>query len=152
VGDHAGFFHLEDDRSGRRMYTEGKLWALDGGWEREVTTVEHRAEYGRYGFPEWVRFTVVDDREQRREYRAVRIMPGIVPAGFGYVGGWDDGGNPGVWRGAHHEETYEWDVTRPGPGLPLGPTEFASRFEYQGDTGMTYMEHMRYPPRWELEV
>lgn len=146
VGDHAGFFHLHEDRDGRRLDMEGRLWALDGSWESAVRDVEHEIEYGAGRRLVGARFRVGDATGRVRDYTARLAMPASRPMGFGYSRGWSDGGNPGVWRGAYVEETYDWEVADPEapPGFPLGGTEYMCRLEHEGGQGMAHVEHMRY--------
>jgi hypothetical protein len=76
------------------------------------------------------------------------------PQGFGYHGGWCDGGNPGVWRGVEHVEGERFDVEDPvargGPrhvavDRRLGGTEFTAVVHGPaGSSGMAHVEHMRY--------
>jgi hypothetical protein len=75
--------------------------------------------------------------------------------GFGYYGGWHDGGSAGVWRGAGpHVEHDRYAAGDGPPRVPadrrLGPTEFPFTISGPGDTrGMAHFEHHvmgRYAP------
>ena len=89
----------------------------------------------------------------------LRITPSGTPAdvqGFGYYGGWHDGGSAGVWRGVGPVVEHD---RYPVPAIPLGhPT---SRCAVQADgvpcrvvsadgsEGMAHFEHHvfgRYEP------
>lgn len=146
VGDHAGFFHLHEDRSGRRLDFEGCLYPLDASGPQPLVDAEHRVEYGDDGRLSRAWFRLLDREGCAREYTATPVLPPAHPMGFGYARGWADGGNPGIWRGAYHEETSDWEVgdVSQGAGQPLGGTEFVSTLLHEGESGMAHVEHMRY--------
>jgi hypothetical protein len=146
VGDHAGFFHLHEDRSGRRLDFEGFLQPLSGGEPVPLAAGEHRIEYGPDGRLSRSWFRLLDGSGRAREYTATPLLPPAHPMGFGYSRGWSDGGSPGVWRGAYREEVADWEVAASSPpeALPLGGTEFVCRLEHEGQQGMAHVEHMLY--------
>lgn len=146
VGDHAGFFHLHEDREGRRLDFEGAIYPLDGSPAVPLRDAEHRIEYDgqRRLARAWFRLT--DASGRAREYVATPILPPAHPMGFGYSRGWSDGGNPGLWRGPEVEEASDWEIGSASPpeALPLGGTEFVCTLLHEGSEGMAHVEHMRY--------
>lgn len=153
VGDHAGFFHGHGDRDGGTLDFEGTIDHRD----RRVALVacHHEVEYHpgtrrlRAG-----RFVLEDTDGDTHEY-AFEAHTAVHPQGFGYVRGWSDGGQPGVYRGEAVQEDDRFRIDDPttvlGPHhVPterrLGPTEFVSTFTHvaSGATGMAHVEHMVY--------
>ena len=76
--------------------------------------------------------------------------------GFGYVRGWQDGQQPGTWRGPEYLESDRFRVDDPttSAGPPHAPAERRlGACEYpavvrgpDGQTGMAQIEHMVYRP------
>lgn len=152
----SGFFHLHEDRSGRTLDFEGRLYRPDGttvslATARHKLTYHHGTRRLKSG-----EFTLVgqDGTEQRYSFEVV--CEPAHPQGFGYTRGWSDGGNPGVYRGVEYAESDHFDVSDPSgragpeyiePKRRLGGTEFAARCTGpDGSTGMAHVEHMIYPP------
>jgi hypothetical protein len=156
VGEHAGFFHLHEDVDGNVLDCEGRVDRVGGEGHdaAAVLAVEHRLDYAAGGRLRAGTFDLVlDGAEPLRLDFEVTCAP-AHPQGFGYHGGWCDGGNPGVWRGVEHHEGERFDVDDPatagGPAhvaveRRLGGTEFTATVRGpSGASGMAHVEHMRY--------
>jgi hypothetical protein len=149
---YAGFFHTHEGEDGDTLDFEGHLTYTDGSKVRLVA-VRHALEY--HPGTRYVTggtFALLDDTGRWREYT---LEPAGTPAdmqGFGYYGGWHDGGSAGVWRGAgphveHDAYPVGPELGRTGPpGVDperrLGPTEFPCRVTGpDGERGMAHFEH-----------
>ncbi len=149
---YAGFFHTHEGEDGDTLDFEGHLTYPDGERVRLVA-VRHELDYHpgtRY--VTGARLSLLDDRGAWRDYR---LEPAGTPAdvqGFGYYGGWHDGGSPGVWRGAGpvvEHDSYpvapELSPTGPphvDPARRLGATEFPCAITGpDGERGMAHFEH-----------
>lgn len=157
VGEHAGFFHLHEDSDGNVLDCEGRLESTPENAipSRAIVGVEHELTYVR----DTARLSsgrlvlVLDDDARVPLEFGVACAP-AHPQGFGYSRGWNDGGNPGVWRGIEHVEGERFDVSDPGglagpphtdPARRLGGTEFVSTMVGAGGAeGMGHVEHMLY--------
>jgi hypothetical protein len=149
-----GFFHMHEDADGNLLDFEGELRDADGATV-ELVGARHAFRYlegsRRLAGGE---FTLVDSGGGKREYQFEVVCEPVHPQGFGYTGGWSDGGSPGVWRGADVFETDRFDVTDPeaggggdhlSPERRLGGTEYAASLTGpRGATGMAMVEHMIY--------
>ena len=160
-GDLAGFLHTHEDRDGRTLDLEGRLYRPDGS-SRTVTGLEHDLHYDPAG-PRLVggRLQVEDDTGEVHDLEIEVACDPAHPQGFGYTRGWFDGGQPGVYRGGREGRYEEHDRFRvDDPAHPVGPehvaperrlggTEFASRIRRSNDraSGMAHVEHMRYDTR-----
>lgn len=154
VGDHWGFFHTHDDRSGATLDLEGRLDFADGS-SLDVVAAKHALAYE----PGTKRLAGGSFSLQTKDgrWRDYQITPAAPPAdvqGLGYYRGWKDGGSAGVYRGP---ETVEHDRYRseagPEPGGPphvpverrLGPTEYPCFITADdGGEGMGLVEHYIY--------
>jgi len=149
---YAGFFHTHEGERGDTLDFEGHLSYPDGSRVRLVA-VRHALEYHpgtRYVVGGT--FSLLEEAGTWREYR---LEPAGTPAdvqGFGYYGGWHDGGSAGVWRGAgphveHDSYAVGPELGRTGPPRVdpkrrLGPTEFPSFVTGpDGERGMAHFEH-----------
>lgn len=151
-----GFFHLHEDRTGRTLDFEGRVYRADGTIV-PLASVRHALRYhpgtSRLCAGE---FTLVHHDGSEEEYAVEVVCEPAHPQGFGYTRGWSDGGNPGVYRGVAYAEHDRFDVSDPAglagpehvdPRRRLGGTEFATRCTGpQGSVGMAHVEHMIYPP------
>jgi len=153
-GEQRGFFHLHEDAAGNVLDFEGALREGDG------TSVVLTAARHAFRYQEGTRrlsggrFTLVDESGLEREYEFDVVCEPVHPQGFGYTGGWSDGGGPGVWRGAEVIESSRFDVTDPhvagggehlAPERRLGGTEFAASLTGPDQMGgMAMVEHMIY--------
>jgi hypothetical protein len=145
----AGFFHTHEDEHGETLDFEGHLTHPDGARTRLVA-VEHALTYeGETRYVTGGTLRLLDDQGTWREYG---LEPAGTPAdvqGFGYYGGWHDGGSPGVWRGIGPVVEHDSYAVGPGSGPPhlsadrrLGPTEFPCRLTGpDGEHGMAHFEH-----------
>ena len=149
---YAGFFHTHEDGDGTTLDFEGHLTAADGSRTRLVA-VDHALTY--HPGTKYVtggELRLLDDAGVWHEHH---LEPAATPAdvqGFGYYGGWHDGGSPGVWRGVGpvvEHDSYpvapELSPTGP-PHVPerrrLGATEFPCRISTpDGASGMAHFEH-----------
>jgi hypothetical protein len=148
----AGFFHTHEDEQGETLDFEGHL-TFPGGERVRLVAVRHALEY--HPGTRYVTggsFGLLDEQGSWRDYR---LEPAGTPAdvqGFGYYGGWHDGGSPGVWRGVgpvveHDSYPVGPEHGRSGPPhLPpdrrLGPTEFPCVVTGpDGERGMAHFEH-----------
>jgi hypothetical protein len=154
AGDRAGFFHLHEGAGGVVLDCEGRIH--DGHDEgRAIVAVRHELEYepGSKRLSAGSFELSLDDGEQVTYDFEVTCHP-AHPQGFGYSRGWNDGGNPGVWRGVDHVEGERFDVAdasvvagpaHTDPAHRLGGTEFtATIVASDGSTGMAHVEHMLY--------
>lgn len=154
AGDHSGFFHTHEDAGGNTLDIEGRLDLADGE-SRAVTAVAHAFEY--HPGTRRVRsgsFSLTDHTGATHDYRFETSCDPAHPQGFGYTRGWEDGGQPGVYRGEYHEESGTFRVDDPAEALGpthvpanrrLGGTEFTSTLVGPGDSaGMCHVEHMIY--------
>jgi hypothetical protein len=156
AGDHSGFFHTHEDSRGNTLDIEGRI-DLPTGEAVAVTAVDHRFEY-HPGTRRLARgsFALTDAGGDVREYKFESSCEPAHPQGFGYTRGWEDGGQPGVYRGEYYEEVDEFAVD--DPAQPLGPhhvpearrlggTEFTCTLAGPGQSsGMAHVEHMIYGP------
>ncbi|MCP3974196.1 MAG: hypothetical protein GY720_06860 [bacterium] len=156
AGDHSGFFHTHEDRFGNTLDIEGRIDFPDAD-SVAVTAVSHSFEY----HPGTRRlsggaFTLTDSAGGTHDYIFQSSCDPAHPQGFGYTRGWEDGGQPGVYRGEYYEETDDFVVNDPahslGPahvpeGRRLGGTEFTCTLQGPGGSGgMAHVEHMIYGP------
>lgn len=149
---YAGFFHTHEGEDGRTLDFEGHLTYPDG---RRVRLVAVRHELAYHPGTRYVvggTFSLLDDEGT---WRAYELEPAGTPAdvqGFGYYGGWHDGGSAGVWRGAgphveHDSYPVAPDLAPTGPPhvdpkRRLGATEFPCRVTGpDGEQGMAHFEH-----------
>lgn len=152
----SGFFHLHEDRTGRMLDFEGRIYRADGS---TVTLASARHQLTYHSGTRRLksgRFTLVHHDGTEETYSFEVVCEPAHPQGFGYTRGWSDGGNPGVYRGIEYAENDTFDVSDPaGPAGPvyieprrrLGGTEFAtSCVGPDGSVGMAHVEHMIYPP------
>lgn len=156
AGDHSGFFHTHEDARGNTLDIEGRIDLADGS-SVAVTAVDHAFEY-HAGTKRLSggSFALTDAKGDRREYRFDSSCDPAHPQGFGYTRGWQDGGQPGVYRGEYYEELDDFRVDDPSHALGpehvpaarrLGGTEFTCTLEGPGDSaGMAHVEHMIYGP------
>jgi hypothetical protein len=151
VGDHTGFFHTHENRSGEPLDFEGRLDFPDGK-SVGLRGVNHKVEY--HPGTRWVvggSFELIGDDGSVRSYR---FSSGGTPAdvqGGGYYGGWLDGGSAGVYRGPETVEQSRYraaaDAQPSGPDhIPpdkrWGPTEFPVVISCDGGgQGMAHFEH-----------
>lgn len=152
--DHAGFFHLHEDATGRVLDFEGRLFSPAGDAE-PLASARHRFRYHpgtrRLAGGE---FTLCRHDGGSADYAFEVVGHPAHPQGFGYTRGWSDGGNPGVYRGPEYAEADRFDVTDPAglagpeyipPARRLGGTEFAAELVGPGGRrGMAHVEHMIY--------
>ena len=152
----SGFFHLHEDRHGRVLDFEGRLYRPDG---QTVTLASARHTLAYHPGSRRLaggQFTLVQhDGVEQVYFFAVAGEP-AHPQGFGYTRGWSDGGNPGAYRGVAYLEADSFDVSDPAgragpdhvdPARRLGGTEFATHCTGPGGAvGMAHVEHMIYPP------
>ena len=160
VEDHTGFFNTHEDEHGDPLDVEGELVFRDGSTAK-VAEVRHDLDY--HPGTKSVRGGSFSLRDATGTWRDYRIEPTGTAAdvqGFGYYGGWHDGGSAGVYRGAGpvvEHDRYPIDPSREAAGPPhvpaerrLGPTEFPSVLVGPGDArGMAHFEHHvlgRYEP------
>ncbi|UGS35490.1 hypothetical protein [Capillimicrobium parvum] len=156
--DHGGFFNTHEGEDGRPLDFEGQLTYPDGRVVA-LTEVRHEIEYEpgtRY--VTGGAFAVLDEHGAWHEYRLEEPGTPADVQGFGYYGGWHDGGSAGVWRGAGpHVESDRYAVAARPAGPPhvpmdrrLGPTEFPFTISGPGGVrGMAHFEHHvmgRYAP------
>lgn len=157
AGDHSGFFHTHEDRSGATLDIEGRVDLGDGSAVR-VAGVAHALEY----LPGTRRltggcFTLRDDGGSSRDYRFTVAAPPADVQGLGYYGGWKDGGSAGVYRGPEtvvETDRYPAEPAEERTGPPhvaprrrLGPTEYACVLTGpDGARGMALVEHHIYGP------
>ncbi|MFV0463511.1 MAG: hypothetical protein ACK5MP_10015 [Nostocoides sp.] len=152
----SGFFHLHEDRTGRMLDFEGRVYRADGTVV-PLASARHELTY----YPGTSRlsggaFTLMHHDGSEDRYTFEVVCEPSHPQGFGYTRGWSDGGNPGVYRGVSYAEHDSFDVSDPaglaGPSYieasrRLGGTEFAASCQGpNGATGMVHVEHMIYPP------
>jgi hypothetical protein len=157
---HTGFFHTHEAQHGETLDFEGRLTAADGSSVRLVGC-KHALEY-HPGTRQVAGGTLVLADENGGSHQ-LELTPSGTPAdvqGFGYYGGWHDGGSAGVWRGIgpvveHDRYPVKPDIALSGPphvetSRRLGPTEFPCRVvEADGSEGMAHFEHHifgRYEP------
>ncbi len=153
-GDVSGFFHTHEAADGTPLDFEGRLHRADGS-SAELVAVRHDLRYHDGDRLREGEITLVDARGGEHEYAIEVACAPAHPQGFGYVRGWEDGGQPGVYRGPAAAEHDRFDVGDPailsGPDhVPvarrLGGTEFACTMRgADGSTGMGHVEHMLYP-------
>jgi hypothetical protein len=160
VDGHSGFFHMHEDADGNVLDFEGRLVEADG---RELTlaSARHHETYhegtvmGRAGGGLRAgEFTLIGHDGSERAYSYEVVGGGVSVEGFGYHRGWEDGGSPGVYRGAlvTQPNSYRIDdhTVVPGPdSVPpekrLGLTEYAATLTGPGGAGgMAMVEHMIY--------
>ena len=127
---------MHEDKTGRVLDFEGKVYRADGttvdlasvGTSSPTTRARRRLSGGV--------FTLVHHDGSEEDYPFEVACEPSHPQGFGYTRGWNDGGQPGVYRGVEVIETDSWDVSDPagrvGPDHTpvdkrLGGTEFATR-------------------------
>jgi hypothetical protein len=166
IGDAVGFFHTHEDEDGATIDFEGEVRYPDG---RSATLVgiEHELEH----FPGTNNFAggavrLLDAEGGRHEYRIELVGTPVDLQGFGYHGGWHDGGNAGVFRSAElHVETdsYPADPALGRTGPPaLAPARRLGSIEYpcsliatDGTVGRAHVEHNligRYAPYLEASL
>ena len=156
----AGFFHTHEDHDRRTLDVEGRIHLADSE-SRGVTRVEHDLDYHegsrrlRAGT-----LRLHDDAGEHHDLAFEVSCDPAHPQGFGYTRGWEDGGQPGVYRGGEDGFHLEHDrfptadpAARSGPshvpeGRRLGGTEFSTviRSDRHGE-GMAHVEHMLYGRR-----
>ena len=154
VDDHSGFFHTHEDVAGNTLDFEGRIDNVDGG-SMALISVDHEFEYHQ-GTRRLASggFTLTDVDGGERSYEFISSADPAHPQGFGYTRGWNDGGQPGVYRGAYLEEIDRFPTN--DPAHPLGPeyvpaprrlggTEFTSTLTGPGGAaGMAHIEHIIY--------
>ncbi|MGH2937950.1 MAG: hypothetical protein ACRDPE_07510 [Solirubrobacterales bacterium] len=156
LGDRFGMFSTHEDSDGNRIDFDGHL---HGPGERhvELVDVEHSLRY-----LEGTRrllggeFTLTDAEGARHGYEVEVVADPACAQGFGYVRGWQDGDQPGTWRGAEYIESDRFRVDDPNeiagpPHVPierrLGVCEYPTVVRGpEGRTGMAQIEHMVYKP------
>jgi hypothetical protein len=150
TSDHGGFFNTHEGEDGTPLDFEGHLTFSDGRVVA-LTQVRHHIQYvpgTRY--VTGGTFALCDEHGTWREYTLGAPGTPADVQGFGYYGGWHDGGSAGVYRGAGpHVESDRYPVApHPAgpPGVPedrrLGPTEFPFAITGPGGaTGMAHFEH-----------
>jgi hypothetical protein len=150
-GDHSGFFHTHEDRTGRTLDVEGRIDFRDG---RSVglTGVKHSLDYlpgTKHPTGGWIELMDTEGATRRYELREAGGATDVQ--GFGYYNGWHDGRAAGNYRGALavEHDVYE---TSTGPE-PSGPPHVDVRkrmdtTEYpcvmtgpDGESGMAHLEH-----------
>ena len=151
VGSHSGFFHTHEDRSGRTLDVEGRLDFPDGS-SVEVASVKHALRYepGTRRIAGGT-FSLGGADGSWRDYEIEAAGTPADVQGFGYYGGWKDGGSAGVHRGP---DVLEYDryssVAGPEPSGPdhvpvrrrLGPTEYPCLMKGpDGSARMAHVEH-----------
>ncbi|MFN8205598.1 MAG: hypothetical protein U0S48_23835 [Solirubrobacteraceae bacterium] len=153
--EQGGFFNTHEDEDGRPLDFEGQLTQA-GGRVVALTEVRHELEYAPG--TRWVvggGFAVRAEDGAWHEYRLEEPGTPADVQGFGYYGGWHDGGSAGVWRGAGpHVESDRYVAGIGPPRVPqdrrLGPTEFPFVISGPGGArGMAHFEHHvmgRYAP------
>jgi hypothetical protein len=156
VEGYSGFFHTHEDRYGNTLDFEGWL-QLPDGTSVALTGLKHKLEYvpGTRRLTHG-QFTLMGEDGAERTYD---VRPATNPAfgqGFGYAGGWRDGGHHGSWRGVSHLEHEAFDVSDAAiPGGPphvaqgkrIGGLEYACQFfSSDGGSGMGNVEHVFYGP------
>jgi len=156
VDGYCGFFHTHEDRYGNVLDFEGWLQFPDGK-SVALTGLKHKLEYVP-GTRRLVRgqFTLTGDDGVERTYDVTPVTHPAFGQGFGYAGGWCDGGHHGSWRGASHLEHEAFDVSDaavPGgppqvpPAKRIGGLEYACQFvSSDGGQGMGNVEHVFYGP------
>lgn len=152
AGDHSGFFHTHEDRSGSTLDVEGRLDFADGS-SVKVVAVKHALTY-QTGTKRLAggSFSLAGDDGRWRDYEIVPAAPPADVQGLGYYRGWKDGGSAGVYRGP--ETVVEHDRYRVGAGpeptgpphVPVhrrvGPTEYPCFITTEdGGRGMGLVEH-----------
>jgi hypothetical protein len=136
--DHSGFFHTHEDAQGNTLDFEGRIHFKADGTSRALARVEHDLQYDHRLKSGTLALT--DDTGATHTHAFKVACEAAHPRGFGYLRGWSDGGQPGVYRGESFTEHERFDVTGPDPPGRLGGTEFACTLE----GGMAHVEHMRY--------
>jgi hypothetical protein len=156
VDGYCGFFHTHEDRHGNVLDFEGWLQFPDGK-SVALTGLKHKLEYVP-GTRRLVRgqFTLTGDDGVERTYDVTPVTNPAFGQGFGYAGGWRDGGHHGSWRGASHLEHEAFDVSDaavPGgppqvpPAKRIGGLEYACQIaSSDGGRGMGNVEHIYYGP------
>jgi len=151
--DHSGFFHLHEDEQGRVLDCEGRI-DFDDGSANEILAVRHRLRYvaGTRRL-EGGTFSIAVDSGAVLEYEFEVVCAPAHPQGFGYVRGWQDGGQPGVYRGEFASESDRFRVDDPTQALGpshvrsdkrTGGTEYACALVAGSSKGMAHVEHMIY--------
>jgi hypothetical protein len=135
--DHSGFFHTHEAADGTTLDFEGRIDFKDGT-SRALARVEHDLRYDHR--LTGGALTVEDETGAAHSLDFTVACEPAHPRGFGYLRGWADGGQPGVYRGAFHTEHERFDAAQADPPGRLGGTEFACTLE----GGMAHVEHMRY--------
>lgn len=156
----SGFFHTHEDHDGRTLDVEGRVHLAEGG-SRAITGVRHDLDY--HPGSQRLRSGRLELRDEVGELHDLAFDVSCDPAhpqGFGYTRGWEDGGQPGVYRGGERGLYVEHDrfptgehAVVAGPAhIPanrrLGGTEFSATLhsERHGE-GMAHVEHMLYGKR-----
>ena len=156
AGDHSGFFHTHEDRTGATLDFEGRIDYRDGR-SVALTGVKHKLTYEPGTTrPSGGWFDLVGADGQTRHYELRSADAPTEVHGFGYYNGWRDGRSAGMYRGPL---TVEHDVysTAAGPepaGPPhvrperrLGPTEYPMHLVGpDGGQGMAHLEHHVFGP------
>lgn len=156
VDDHVGFFHTHEDSTGAVLDFEGRLDFHDGR-RVDLVAVEHAFEYAAGTRRlEGGELTLHDAEGEARRYRFGVVCGPLHPQALGYVRGWADGGQPGVFRGLDHSEWDRFSVADPARTLGpehvpeqrrVGGCQYASTIEAVGGaSGMAHVEHMIYGP------
>ena len=156
LGDRFGMFSMHEDSDGVVLDFDGHLYEPGRGWV-ELTGARHAFRYvegtrrltgGEFTLAD------VDGGEHRFEFDVVADPASAQ--GFGYVRGWQDGQQPGSWRGPEYLESDRFRVN--DPATPAGPDHVPverrlGACEYpvalrdtDGRTGMAQIEHMVYRP------
>jgi hypothetical protein len=135
TAEHSGFFHTHEDPDGATLDFEGRIDFADGT-SRALTGVEHALRYDDR--LTGGALTLTDETGATHAHAFTVACEPAHPRGFGYVRGWSDGGQPGVYRGEYYTEHETFSATE---HRGLGGTEFACTLS---GGGMAHVEHMRY--------
>lgn len=150
-----GFFSLHEDRFGNRLDFDGLLRWRDGR-TAPLAAARHAFRYveGTSRVTGGVVTLVTADGEEHDLSFEVVGDP-ATPQAFGYVRGWSDGRQPGVWRGAELVESDRFRVDDPhgaaGPEhVPverrMAPCEYPVAVTDGVERGLAQLEHMVYGP------
>lgn len=156
LGDRFGMFSMHEDGDGVVLDFDGHLHG-PGGRHLELTGARHAFRY----LPGTRRltggeFTLTDIEGGEHRYEFDVVADPASAQGFGYVRGWQDGQQPGTWRGPEYLESDRFRVDDPTtaagpPHVPaerrLGACEYPAAVRGpDGQTGMAQIEHMVYRP------